>query len=40
MLDGSVIHGRPHDNRDHDHDHDHLHDVTTRVGALVARHPG
>ena len=30
----------PHDNHDHDHDNDHLHDTTTRVGALVAHHPG
>ena len=30
----------PHDDHDHDHDNDHLHDTTTRVGALVAHHPG
>ena len=31
----------PHDNQDHDHDNDHSHDTTTtRVGALVAHHPG
>ena len=29
-----------HDNHDYDHDNDHLHDTTTRVGALVAHHPG
>ena len=27
-------------NHDHDHDNDHPHDTTTRVGALVAHHPG
>ena len=30
----------PHDDHYHDHDNDHLHDTTTRVGALVAHHPG
>ena len=30
VLDGSVIHRRP-----HDHDHDHVHGTTKRVGALA-----